>query len=165
MFWLDIILIICLLTGIIKGLIDGLIKQVVALIALILAIFLSGAVAGWIRNFVNEHFEMGDTVSPLILNAIYYLLAFAVILSILIFLGNLISKAINYTPIGPINKIFGALFGGFFTLLCLSISLNVLAVFDPNSILITKQTQENSVYYDKIKEVFSHVYPYVEGFF
>jgi Uncharacterized membrane protein, required for colicin V production len=165
MFWLDIVLIICLLIGIIKGLFDGLIKQVVALIALILAIFLSGTVAGRIRDFINEYFEMGDAVSPLILNAVCYLFAFSVILSVLIFLGNLISKAINYTPIGPVNKLFGALFGGFFTLLCLSISLNVLAVFDPNSMLITEQIRENSVYYDKIKVVFSHVYPYVKGFF
>lgn len=163
--WLDITLIACLALGIIKGLFDGLIKQVIALLALVLAIFLSGTVATWIRNFMNTYLEIGDSISPVILDAIYYLLAFAVILSLLTWFGNVISKAISYTPIGPINKIFGAIFGGFITMLCLSIVINVLTVFDPNSMLITKQTQSKSVYYSKVKAVFPQVYPYVKEFF
>jgi Uncharacterized membrane protein, required for colicin V production len=165
MFWLDIVLIACLLIGIIKGLIDGLIKQVIALLALILAVFLSGTVATWLRDLANEYLGIGNADSPFVLNAIFYLLAFVIILSVLIFLGKIVSKAINYTPIGPVNKIFGAIFGGFITLLSLSILLNVLAVFDSKSMLITKQTQEKSGYYSKVKDVFPQVYPYVKEFF
>lgn len=163
--WLDLTLIACLIIGIFKGLFDGIIKQVIALIALVVAIFLSGALATWIRNFVSSHFEIGDSLSPFILNVFYYLLAFAIILSLLLSLGNVISKAINYTPIAPVNKIFGALFGGFITLLSLSIVLNIVSVLDSSSLLITEQTRENSVYYGKIKGVFPQVYPYVMEYF
>jgi len=164
MFWLDITFVACLLIGIVKGLIDGLVKQIIALLALVLAIFLSGTVATWMRNFTDIYLEIRDSVFPTLLDAIYYLFAFAVILSLLISLAHVISKAVSYTPIGPVNKIFGAVFGGFFMLLCLSIVLNVLSIFDSNSMLISKQAQTQSVYYGKVRAVFPQIYPYVKDF-
>ena len=165
MFWFDLVLLICLVAGIIKGLADGLVKQVIALFALVIAVYLSGFVAGLIRDFINRNFDIGDAGSPFVLSAVYYMLAFVLILSGLLALGNLINKAINYTPIGIINRLFGAIFGGLITILCLSIVLNIFAVFDPDSAIIPKQMKEKSVHYNKVKDVFPKIYPSIKELF
>ena len=165
MFWFDLVLLICLIAGIIKGLADGIVKQVITLLALVVAVYLSGFVAGLIRDFINSNFDIGDSVSPFVLNAVYYIFAFALILSVLIALGNLVNKAINYTPIGIINRLFGAFSGGFITILCLSIVLNIFAVFDPDSTIIPKQMKEKSVHYNKVKDVFPKIYPSIKELF
>jgi membrane protein required for colicin V production len=81
------------------------------------------------------------------------------------FLAKFIDKIINYTPAEALNKIFGALFGAFMWIISLSILLNILAVFDSKSVLISKQTQEESVYYEKVREVLPSVFPYIKEFF
>lgn len=162
--WLDIVMLVCVLSGIVKGLFDGLIKQVVSLAALALAIVLSGTVATWIRNFVQTHFEISDSISPEVLNIIYYILAFIVIFSLLAWLAAVGTKLINYTPLGIINKLSGAIIGGFLWALCLSILLNLISVFDKQNALISKQTQEKSVYYERVKTVFPFIYPYIKEY-
>lgn len=162
--WLDIVILVCILIGIIKGLFDGLIKQVLSLVALIAAIFLSGTVATLIRNFVNTHFDMGDSISSDILNITYYILAFIIIFSLLVWLASAATKVINYTPLGILNKLFGAVIGAFLWVLCLSILINLVSVFDKENLIISKQTQEKSVFYERVKTVFPLVYPYIKEY-
>lgn len=162
--WLDIAILIVLAIGVVKGLLDGIIRQVVSLIALLLAIFLSGSVATWIRDFVSAHLEIGDLISPLILNALWYILAFLAIFFLLVSLGNLLSKAVNYTPAGAVDKLFGAISGAFFWILSLSILLNILAVFSPTSTLIPEQIRKESVLYDRTRALFPTLYPYIKEY-
>ena len=163
---LDIILVVCIVIGIIKGIIDGFIKQVISLISLVLAIVLSGAVANGLRLFVNSHFPVGNTMfSPNIMSAIYYILAFVIIVSLFALLAKAVDKIINYTPIGIFNRLFGALFGAFVWTLCLSILLNFLAVFDSQSVVIPKQFKEKSICYNNVRMVFPSVYPHIKEFF
>jgi membrane protein required for colicin V production len=163
--WLDIVIIVCVAAGIIKGLFDGIIKQVISLISLILAIVLSGSIATWIRNFMHTHFQIENSLSPGTLSAVYYILAFVFIITLFAFLAKFVDKIINYTPAGILNRLFGALFGAFMWIICLSILLNILAVFDSKSTVIHKQTQENSIYYDKVRAALPVVYPYIKEFF
>jgi membrane protein required for colicin V production len=163
--WLDIVIIICIVTGIIKGLFDGIIKQVISLIALLLAVVLSGSVAAWLHVFMQSHFQIGNSLSAGTLNAIYYLLAFILIITGCAFLAKLVDKLINYTPIGIINRLFGALFGAFMWILCLSILFNILAVFDSKSVVISQEAQKNSTYYNKVRETLPSVYPYIKELF
>jgi membrane protein required for colicin V production len=151
--------------GLIKGLIDGIVKQVISLISLILAIMLSGSVANGIRSFVNSHFNVSDAISAGTLNAAYYVLSFVFIITLFAFLAKFVSKIINYTPVGILNRLLGALFGVFLWVLCLSILFNVVAVFDFTSVMIPKQALAKSVLYDKIREILPSVYPYIKEFF
>lgn len=164
--WLDIVLIACIVIGIVKGIIDGLVKQVISLVSLILAIVLSGTVANGLRHFINSHFTTGNTpFSPNIINAIYYILAFVIIVSLFALLAKAVDKIISYTPAGIFNRLFGALFGAFVWILCLSILLNFIAVFDTQSILISKQIKEKSICYNNLRMVFPSVFPYIKEFF
>ena len=156
--WLDIIIIVCLAIGLIKGLKDGLIKQAVSLIALVIAIIFAGQVSVPVQVFLMQHIT-GDAVSPQIITAICYIIAFVLIIVIIHLIGKLVSFAIKLTPAKPLNILLGGLFGIFIWTLSLSILFNLLAVFDSGSIIISKQLQEQSALYYPIRQVLPMIYP------
>jgi len=162
--WFDIAVLILLGIGLIKGLFAGLVKQLIALIALVLAFVFSGTVAGIIRNFVETqwHWE-ANTALPL--NTIWYLISFALIVGIFAVLGHLLTKVINLTPIGILNKLAGAVFGVLIWLLCLSFALNTLIAFDSESKLINPEIRGNSITYTPVKNALPLIYPYLREFF
>ncbi|MDR1631465.1 MAG: CvpA family protein [Dysgonamonadaceae bacterium] len=153
--WLDVVVWICLGTGLVKGLYDGLIKQLISFIALILAIVFSGMVADVLRSFVDLHIH----------SAIYYIFAFILIITVFALLAKVIDKIIKSTPIGTLNRLAGGIFGVLIWLLCLSFALNILSVFDSQSMVIHKETQEKSATYTPVKMALPIVYPYIKEFF
>ena len=166
MIWLDIVILICIIIGIVHGLFTGIVKQVISLVSLVAAVLLSGAMANWLRNWIQPHIQNNNNwFSPEVQNAIYYVLAFILIVSLFAIVAKMVDKIINYTPVGIINRLFGALFGTLMWVLCLSILLNILAVFDTQSRIITKTTKEKSSYYETVKMIFPTVFPYINDFF
>ena len=164
--WLDIVLIACIIIGVIHGLVTGIVKQVISLISLVAAILLSGAVATWISHRAQPYIHNeNDWFSPNVINAIFYIIAFIIIISLFAIAAKLVDRIINYTPAGIINKLFGALFGMFMWVLSLSILLNILAVFDVQSQILTQPVKENSIYYEKVKMIFPTVFPYITDLF
>ncbi|MDR2683221.1 MAG: CvpA family protein, partial [Dysgonamonadaceae bacterium] len=93
----DWIIIVCLAAGLIKGLRDGFIKQLVSFIALILAIVFAGQLSLPVRTFIMQHMT-GATLSPQIISALCYILAFVGIMIIISLLGKIIDVAIKLTP-------------------------------------------------------------------
>jgi len=164
--WLDIVIIVCIIIGIIHGLYTGIVKQVILLISLIVAILLSGTIATVIRHWMQAYVQNAPQwFSPNVQNAVYYILAFIFIVFLFSIAANLIDKIINYTPAGLINRLFGAVFGSFMWALCLSMGLNILAVFDNQSQVIPKSVKENSIFYDRTRMLFPTAFPYIKDFF
>jgi len=163
--WLDIVIIVCIVIGIIHGLITGIVKQVIFLVSLIAAILLSGAIATAIRHWVQTHIQSEPTwFSPNVQDAIYYVLAFIIIVSLFSIAAKLVDKIINHTPVGAINKLFGAFFGLIMWTLSLSILLNFVAVFDTQSLILSKPIKENSIFYERVKMIFPTAFPYIKDF-
>ena len=163
--WLDIVIIVCIAIGVIHGLITGIIKQVIFLVSLVAAILASGATVNVIRHWVQTNIQSSPGwFTPMVQNAIYYALAFTIIISLFAFAAKIVDKIINHTPAGAMNKLFGALFGVLMWSLVLSVTLNFFAVFDTQSKLISKSTKENSIYYEKVRMIFPTVFPYIKDF-
>jgi len=163
--WLDIIIIVCIIIGVVHGLATGFIKQVIFLVSLIAAILLSGAIANVARQWVQTQFPNEPAwFSPNIQDAVYYVFAFLIIIILFTIAAKLVDKIINHTPAGIINKLFGAIFGVCIWTLCLSITLNFIAVFDTQSQVIPKPVKENSIFYEKVKMIFPTVFPYIKDF-
>ena len=164
--WLDIVILVCIVIGIIHGLVTGIVKQVISLVSLIAAILLSGAVAKMISRWVEQHIQNGNHwFTPGVQNVFYYILAFILIVSLFSIAAGLIDKIINYTPVGVLNRLVGALFGVFMWALCLSILLNFIAVFDTQSQLISKPIKESSIFYERVRMIFPTIFPYIKDFF
>jgi len=163
--WLDIVIIVCIIIGIIHGLITGIVKQIIFLVSLFAAILLSGAIATGIHHWVKMYFPNEPAwFSPGVQNVTYYAFAFILIISLFAIAAKFVDKIINHTPAGIINKLFGALFGGLMWVICLSIALNFLTVFDTQFQIIPKPVKENSVLYERVKMIFPTVFPYIKGF-
>jgi len=155
--WLDLVIIVCLVAGLIKGISEGFVKQAVSLIALILAVVFAGQISLPVRIFLMQH--IGKGVSPQIITALCYIIAFVLIILIISLLGKIIDIAIKLTPAKPLNILLGGLFGIFIWTLSLSIVFNLFAVFDSNSTILTKQIQNKSILYQPIREVLPTAYP------
>jgi len=158
---LDLVITALVIIGLIKGLFDGMVKQVISLLALIIAIFCAGTLAIPLRDgFLSIPFVISN-IHPYIISGICYLLAFVFIIIFLNWIGKLVNKAINITPAGFLNKGLGALFGAFIVILSLSLLFMILTFFDPNSNIISQQTKQKSVLYEKVETVVPTIYPII----
>jgi len=155
--WFDLIIIVCLVAGLIKGISEGFVKQAVSLVALILAIVFAGQISLPVRIFLMQH--IGDSISPQIITALCYIIAFVLIILAISLLGKVIDIAIKLTPAKPLNILLGGIFGVFIWTLSLSIVFNLFAVFDSNSTILSEKTQKKSTLYQPIKEVLPTIYP------
>ena len=163
--WLDIVIAVILISGFIKGLYDGLVKQLISVFALILAFVFAGTLAGIIRHVVDTYLHWEPSLSTNIINTIYYIISFILIVSIFGLLSKFVDQIIKHNPIGTLNRLGGGAFGLILSLLILSFALNILGVFDMESRIIPKETQEKSITYTPVKMSLPIVYPYIREFF
>ncbi|MDR2057507.1 MAG: CvpA family protein [Dysgonamonadaceae bacterium] len=164
MCWLDIVIIICIAFGLIKGLKDGFVKQIVSFLALICAIFFAGQLAQLMREALLR-FGFFSSMSSGIFTGICYILAFSLIIIAIVLLGKIVDIAIKMTPVKILNILLGGIFGALIWVFSLSIVFNLLQVFDFQSQLIKKQTQEKSIFYENVKNVVPTVYPFLKEYF
>jgi membrane protein required for colicin V production len=162
--WLDIIIIVGIVIGLIKGLFDGFVKQVVSFLALIIAIFFAGQLAKIARDYLL-HFDFLSSLSSGIFSAVCYILAFSLIIIIIVLLGKIVDIAIKMTPAQIANRLLGGLFGVLVWLFSLSILFNVFSAFDTKFHIVSKQTQEKSIFYDGVKAVVTTIYPFLKEYF
>jgi Uncharacterized membrane protein, required for colicin V production len=161
--WLDITIVVLVVAGIVKGLSDGLINQLFSILALIMAILFAGLVARPIRELF--FLIPGMAVRPEVLSVISYILAFAVIMSIIALVGKLVNVVIKFTPAVVLNKAAGAILGAGLWLIALSLIINVVATFDANSALIKEDIKEGSILYEPVRHIVPDLYPVVRDFF
>ncbi|GHV56042.1 hypothetical protein FACS1894182_01800 [Bacteroidia bacterium] len=156
--WLDIAIIVCIVIGLIKGLSDGFVKQLVSFIALILAIVFAGQISVPVKSFLLRYIT-GTAVSPQVITALCYIIAFVLIILLMSLLGKIIDVAIKLSPAKSLNILLGGLFGMFIWTLSLSIIFNLFAVFDSGSTILPKHVQEKSILYYPVKSVLPAIYP------
>ncbi|MDR1373205.1 MAG: CvpA family protein [Dysgonamonadaceae bacterium] len=162
--WFDISVLICLGIGLVKGLFDGFVKQLIALVALILAFVFSGTAADLIRNLMENTLHWTVHLNPSVINVLYYIVAFSIIVAVFTLLAVLVDKLVNITPAGVINKIAGGIFGVVLWILCLSFILNVFSVFDSESKIINKNIQEQSITYKPFKAALPTILPLIKKY-
>ena len=158
---LDLFITVVVIIGLVKGLFDGVIKQVISLLALIIAIFFAGTLAVPLRDGFLSFPYIAYHIHPYIVSGICYLLSFVFIIIFLNWLGKLVSKAINITPAGFLNRGLGGLFGAFMVILSMSLIFMLLNFFDPHSNIISQQTKQASVLYGKVETVVPTLYPII----
>ena len=162
--WLDYSIILFVAAGLLKGLMDGFVRQLALFVGIVVAIYFAGEVAALLRAALFEQFGV-QTVPPHLLTGACYTVAFGLIVMLITLLGRFVNLAIKMTPARPLNVLFGGVFGLCVAVLSLSLLINVLAVFDSKSVLISEQTQRQSQLFDTAKSIVPTVYPQVRGYF
>ncbi|GHT24827.1 hypothetical protein AGMMS4957_18530 [Bacteroidia bacterium] len=162
--WLDYSIILFVAAGLIKGLMDGFVRQLALFVGLVVAIYFAGEVAEVLRTAIFGLLGL-QIMPPHLLTGICYTLAFGIITFVISLLGRFVDFAIKMTPARLLNVLFGGVFGLCVAVLSLSLLINVLAVFDSKSMLISEQTQRQSQLFDKAKSIVPAIYPQVSNYF
>jgi len=156
---IDLVLLLCLGWGAYKGFRKGFIIQSLMILALVLAIWGGFAFAAKLESFIQRIFQTPDVFS--------YIISFIVIfLLIIIFVytsGILVSKMVDATTLGIINRLAGVVFGILANALILSVLILLFNRFNEKRQIIHSETLEKTYLYKPIEKVAPAIFP--EKFF
>ena len=152
--WLDITLLCLAGIGFVKGLFDGVIKQVVSLIALLVGIFFCTKAALWLRGYIlalGWFPEQGVTV-------LSYVAGFLLIVGVILLAGEILTRVVGATPLSVLNHLVGGVLGLCFMMAFVSLLLNSMEMIDKGSVLIPRQAEVESRFYNSVKEIIPTIY-------
>jgi len=161
MVFIDIILIVILGYGCVRGLWNGFLIELASLVSLLLGIYVAIKFSFIIKEIVGSHVSW----SPQTLQVIAFLLTFILVIVGITVLAKSLTKVLNFTPLGPLNKVAGGILGILKTILILSFILNVFQKMNGNFVFAEKKTLAKSLLYYPIMEIAGIIYPSVENWF
>lgn len=156
---LDIVLGIFLGFGVYRGLKNGLFVEVASLVSFIIGIY----IAIKFSNFVAVSFG-GNEPSKTVKIVAFVLTLIAVIIAIHL-LAKLLSGMANIIFLGWLNKLGGAFFGTIKTALFLGIVLSLFQKVNIDNALISKETQEKSIFFEPILKTSEFMLPVLTDWF
>ncbi len=154
---LDIILLGILIVAGFIGIRKGFIGQATKLIGLILGIWGAIHFSDFTARLIADHF----TVNTKYLSLIAFAITFTALLVGIHFLGIIVEKLVNLTPLGIVNKVLGAVFGILQMALIISVILILLENLNQRFKLIPNDFGEKSILYNPIKSIAPTIYPYL----
>ncbi len=122
---LDLLLVVPIIIGAIGGFKKGFIIGVISLLALILGVFGGFYFLNWGVSLLINEFGLSGKMLPILA----FLIIFIGIIIIVNFVGKLLKKFVHMILLGGIDKIAGALVGGFMWLFLVSSLIWVAGVF------------------------------------
>jgi len=159
--FLDIVILVLLLLGIVQGLWKGFFVEIASLLSLVLGVFIaikfSGYTADWIReNYSNdsEHLEI-----------IAFTLTFLAVLIGVILLGKVFTRLADFSGLGWINRLLGAVFGLLKMAFVLSITLHYFGKFNTNNFLVSEEKLSESKLYQPLLNVSDTLFPVLTDWF
>ena len=151
---LDIILLILLALGVYEGFRDGIIVQLGGIAGLLLGVYFAFRFGPWVSSLlaIPEDFSR-------IAGFIIVLLAVILIVTIL---SRLLSKVLNVTGLGILNKLGGVILAVFKTGLILGLLLYCFDYLNRRQDWVEKQTLEKSALYSPLIGVAEFAFPYID---
>ena len=79
--------------------------------------------------------------------------------------AKILTKLADFAFLGWINKFAGVIFSLFKTILALSVVLFIFEKININNMLLSKETKDNSIFYNPIQNISKAMYPKIEGWY
>jgi membrane protein required for colicin V production len=153
--YFDIVVGIILILAIVKGFKNGFVIELASLAALILgllgAIKFSDLTAAYLSGYINsEHIGL-----------IAFFVTFILIVIGVHLIARMVDKLVKAMAMGPVNRIFGALFSLLKYAFIISILLAVFNSFDRTFKLIPENQKQSSRLYSPLSGLALKVFPYL----
>ncbi len=116
---LDLVIVLILLVGIYRGYKSGLLGGLIKLAGIVIGIFMAPLLVWEAEPYLPE--ALYAPVPKVIL----FIVAFVIVAGLVALAGKLVSKIVDWTPLGWIDKGIGSLAGFTFALLLVSVLLNL----------------------------------------
>ncbi|TXI61041.1 MAG: CvpA family protein [Flavobacterium sp.] len=162
MSFIDIVFAVLLGFAVYKGLKNGLFVEVASFVALILGIYL----AIKFSNLVGAIFSgFAPSWNPKYIEIIAFIITFLLVMIGIHLSAKILTKLADFAFLGWINKFAGVIFSLLKTILALSIVLFIFEKVNINNMLLSKETQDNSIFYNPIQNISKAIYPTIEGWY
>lgn len=151
---LDIVLGLLLAYGFYRGLRNGLFVEIASLVALIAGLY--GAIH--LSYITGDYLEKRMEWDERYINIIAFIITFFAIVLLVHIAGKLITKLIDLTILGLLNKIAGGIFGA----VKLAVIMGALLIFfekaNSSLNLIESDSTQNSILYEPVKNLGAFVF-------
>ena len=158
---LDIILLICFISGIIRGLSKGFLEQALALAGVVLSVWaafrFSSLVCTWLKPYVD--------VSEATLNVISFALILIAISLVVLLLAKLLTKVVELAMLGWLDKTLGLVFALAVNALVIGVFIILFDTVNLKFNLVKPEVLDGSVVYTTLRDLCYLVFPYLKAFF
>ncbi len=141
--FIDIILAAVLVFGFYKGFKNGLFVELASIVAFFVGIF----IAIKFSYIVAGYFEKNVSWSPKTIAVSSFVITLAIVILLIHLAAKVLSGLANFAFLGWANTLVGGIFGLLKTAILLGIILNLFQKVNVNHMLLSKETQENSLLY------------------
>lgn len=153
MSYIDIIIVIILITFGVLGLLKGIIREIATLVGLVVGLygafhfsdFTASKLIGWVE------------LSPKYLQVISFVVTFVVLAVLVFLLGRLVKRLVNAINLGFLDKIGGFIVGLVKGVLVCSLLVMLLNVLYDNG-FVSEKVREKSVLYPMVEQTVPYVY-------
>ena len=156
MSYIDIFLGVLLVYGIFKGIKNGLIVEFASLVSFFVGIYIAVKFSSVVGSFI------GDSKSS---KVVAFVLTFILVLVGIHLLAKVFSKIASALFLGLINTIGGGIFGALKTALILGVILSLFQKVNINDTIISKETQESSLFFNPILKTSEFMLPVLSEWF
>jgi membrane protein required for colicin V production len=156
MAFIDIVFIVLLGWAAFRGLRNGLFVELASLISFVVGVYLAIKFSSIIAGFIGE----GKTAKVIA----FVVILIAVVVAIHL-LAKVFSKMASFVFLGWLNKLGGAVFAIFKTILLLGIVLSLFQKVNIDNALISKETQDKSLFFNPILETSTFILPVLTDWF
>lgn len=162
MSFIDIVFAILLSFAVYKGLKNGLFVEVASLIALVAGIYLAIKFSSLVGSVFSEFVS---SWSPKYIEITAFIITFLLVVIGIHLSAKILTKLTDFAFLGWINKLAGVVFSLLKTILALSVVLFIFEKININNMLLSKETQENSIFYNPIQNISKAIYPTIEKWY
>lgn len=159
--FMDVFLSIGLVFGIVGGYRKGFFVELASLVALLLGIFIAVKFSYLMKTYLENHGFSGSVTVEV---AAFALTFIGVVVGVSI-LARFFTKIADFTNLGWVNNLLGAVFGLLKSVLLLSVFLNLLQKINTDYTFVTQKTITGSKLHQPVQKVSRLIYPAIEDWF
>lgn len=158
---LDIILCCILGYGVFNGVRKGLFVELASLVSLLLGIYIAIKFSGVVGGFFDGHLPEDPKTAAVV----SFIITFIAVVVAITLLAKFMTKIADFSGLGLVNRIMGAVFGLLRTILILSILLTFFVKINHNNFIAEKKTLDESMFFYPILKVSNIIFPVLEEWF
>jgi len=158
---LDIILCCILGYGVFNGVRKGLFVELASLVSLLLGIYIAIKFSGAVGSFFDGHLPDDPKTAAIVA----FIITFVGVVIGITLLAKFMTKIADFSGLGLVNRIMGAIFGLLRTVLILSVLLTFFVKINHNNFIAEKKTLDESIFFYPILKVSNVIFPVLEEWF
>ncbi|WP_136667254.1 CvpA family protein [Flavobacterium sp. H122] len=159
--FIDIIIGALLVFGFYKGFKNGLFVELASLVAFFVGIF----IAIKFSYIVSEALEKNVSWSPKTTQVFAFIITLGIVIVVIHLLAKVLSGIASFAFLGWANTLAGGVFGALKTALIVGVILNLFQKVNINDMLISKETQESSLFFNPCMKTSETLLPVLGDWF